>query len=372
VKQKVKKALAEREAAMRLEQEAEMTRQAEADARASAKATTTTTTTEPKDFFPAEADPNGNPVPPPKPVLYGIDPSTGKPREAFGLRLDSEKEIRDGLAPTGLTTEDKKEMAAAMIDATALPGRSARSENDALTHMDEFTSAVKDLSEGVRSGSKNSDIRIDTQWRSGSRTSLKGVGDEEELQELRDSIEEIKRDTTLNMYTGMGSILQKYCWDKDLEVYWAQGNLLSRVALDSVDNYLALLDHLCRQARDRGWTYAKVAVDFHAKKLSEIRSTSLNRLSALLSIYVYLRDSRIQSFNSPKLQEKRNASLLERMAELETSVQVTVGPKCGKCGGSVRVHPPGKKNCPFKNLKDADARRRAGLVEQAHKGSSEE
>jgi len=74
------------------------------------------------DFRSAGESPGNTPaVPPPTPKLYGEDPSTGKPREVFGLQLGSEKEIREGLAPEGLAEEDVKDMAAAMTDGVALP-----------------------------------------------------------------------------------------------------------------------------------------------------------------------------------------------------------------------------------------------------------
>jgi len=324
------------------------------------------------DFRSAGESPGNTPtVPPPTPKLYGEDPSTGKPREVFGLQLGSEKEIREGLAPEGLAEEDVKDMAAAMTDGVALPGRSTRSETDATTSMDDFTAAVKDLSESARANRRN-DIRPDTQWRSASRTSLRGISDEEQLRELWEAIQECRLSVEMNMYTGMGSILSKYCWSKDLEVYWAQGNMFTRISKDTVQNYLYLLDHLLTLVRDQGWDYAKVSLDYHAKKLSDIRTTSLNRLSALVNLYIYLRDARVRNFNAPKLQDKRNATLFERMAEIEKTMQWTHGPKCPKCRGSSRVHPPGKHNCPWKNSKDGEARKQAAIVEQAYKGTTGE
>lgn len=302
-------------------------------------------------------------VPPPVAKLYGNDPSTGTPLEAFNVQLDGETEIRNGLAPEGLKDEDKKAMAMAMNDATALPGRSARSETEATTQIEDFTTALKVLAEGR--SSSNPGVAQDTNWRSQGRTSLKGIASTEQLLELRDSIDGCLPTVERNMCISMSSVLSKYCWSKDLEVYWAEANLFTRVAKDSAKYYVGLLDHLLLLDRDQGWTYAKVALDYHAQKISEIRTTALNRLSAMVYIYVYLRDAKGLSFNAPKLQEKRNADIFERVAELERCGQVTHGPKCPKCRGSTKIHPAGKMNCPWKNSKDADARKQAAICEAA-------
>ena len=305
-------------------------------------------------------------VPPPVPHYLATDPSIGKTREVFGHQLGTEQQLRTRLSPGGLLPADQKDLSACMIDPTAAPGMFNKLDSDATTNVEEFTAAIKELSDG-RSDQRNSAIQVDTQWRSISRNALRrALVSEEALQELYDTVERLQREVLGNMNTVMETVFEKYYWEDDIKQYWAQGNLFFRIASDTQANFIALLTEHLRIARLYGWDYARKALEHHSKKLTEIRGTALSRLNALVSIYVYLRDSRVNHFNSPALQEKRNIYLFNEIARLEQCVSIATSPKCPKCGGDGRVHAPGKANCPFKNLKDVEARKRAAAVELAH------
>ena len=190
------------------------------------------------------------------------------------------------------------------------------------------------------------------------------------MQELYDSVQRLQREVLGNMNTVMCTVFDKYYWDSNIKLYWAQGNLFFRIAKDTSDNFLALMAEQLRISRLYGWAYAKTGVVFHAKKLVDIRSSAMSRLNCLVSTYIYLRDARVNLFNAPALQEKRNIHLFTEMEKLEQCVSIVSAPKCPKCGGDSRVHPAGRSNCPFKSLKDATARQRAAAVMEAYQQDS--
>lgn len=258
-----------------------------------------------------------------------------------------------------------------MVDATTLPGRSNRSETNVEVQVDDITAALRELSGGLDSKS-NMDIRQDTQWKHASRLSLRNITSRDELQELYDTITELQPHVEGYMFMAMDTIFEKYHWGHDIAKYWSQGNLMARVSKDSITFYVDLLGHLMKMDRDHGWAYTKVALDYHSKKLTDIRTTALTRLGALVRIYVYLRDAKAVAFNGPKLQEKRTTSLYEQVASLEQLVSVATAPKCPKCHGSTRVHASGRKNCIFGNCKDGVARAKAAAIEQAFKDSTQD
>lgn len=343
-------------------------RQAARDREAAAAKEAEDTTPESSSDFRMQGEP-GVPtldIPPPVPHFLGTDPSVGQPREVFGHQLGTEPQLRNRLSPRGLLTEDQVDLTACMIDATASPGMSSTLDSDTATDMENVTAAIKDLTEG-RNSKQNSAIKPDSQWKSVTRNSLRqGLASDEALQKLYDVTQRLQLDVIGNMNTLMVTVFDKYYWKDDIKQYWAQGNLFFRISSDSLDNFLALMSELLRVSRTYGWEYAKVSVEYHSEKLTEIRGTSISRLNALVSIYIYLRDSRRNHFNNPALQEKRNVNLFNEVARLEKSVCLAISPKCPKCGGDTRVHDPGRSNCPFKNLKDSEARKRAAAVEAAY------
>lgn len=308
-------------------------------------------------------------APPPVPHFLASDPSIGQKRVVFGHQVGSEQQLRESLSPTGLIPSDQKDLAACMIDAVAAPGRSNILESEGTSGVEDFTEALKELSNG-RDGQQNSAVREDSQWRSVSRNSLRSARTEESLQDLFDVTQTLRPENLGNMNTVMGTVFDKYYWDSNIKQYWSQGNLFFRISADSLDNFLALLTELLRVSRQYGWQYAQTSVNFHSKKLTEIRGTAISRLNCLVDIYIYLRDSRIGHFNAPGLQEKRNIFLFNEMTKVEKALGVATSPKCPKCGGSSQVHPAGRANCPFKALKDVVARQRAAAIMEAYQQDS--
>jgi len=308
-------------------------------------------------------------VPAPGPSFMTADPSVGDPKKVFGHKTGTEHELRKRLSPNGILPIDQKDLAACMIDATALPGTSMKHEAEPATDLEEMTAALKELSAG-REDRRNVAVKTDGSWRSGTRNPLSRITNEDELQELSDTVRSIEETVRENMHAVMATVIDQYLWDEHVIQYWTQGNLFSRIAVSSMNDYQALMAHVLQMARRNGWIYAKKTLNFHAKKLTLIRNTALSRLNALTSIYIYLRDARVDKFNAPELQEMKNAELYSEFARLEKEITTVAAPKCGKCHGSSHVHKGGRAACPFKNMKDAEARKKAAVIDQQYQDPS--
>jgi hypothetical protein len=161
------------------------------------------------------------------------------------------------------------------------------------------------------------------------------------------------------------SILGRLHWSEGMVHAWAGSNWFLRVGKDTLEHYIALHLHLFTLTNTEGWAYAQVAVKYYATKLAQFRKTNTSRLVCLLKIYIFLRDARKSDFYSAKLQEKRNHSMLAELSTLKGGGGGGGGGTgssrggCKKCGTD---HPGGVKKCPFRNLSDADAKKRANQL----------
>jgi len=143
---------------------------------------------------------------------------------------------------------------------------------------------------------------------------------------------------------------------------WAGSNWFLRVGKDTLEHYIALHLHLFTLANTEGWTYAQVAVKYYATKLAQFRKTNTSWLVCLVKIYIFLRDARKNDFYAAKLQEKRNHSMLAELTTLKGGGGGGTGSGRGGCKKCGTDHPGGVKKCPFRNLSDADAKKRANQL----------
>ena len=319
---------------------------------------------------PRESDPD--PIPraaAPGPSFVASDPSVGNPEKVFGHELGTEAELRERLSPDGIQRVDQRDLDRSVIDATALPGTSLMSEAETTSDLAEVAACLRD-GNAAREQQRNAAVKVDGRWAASSRNQLKKVTSDDELQLLCDTIGKVRDRVVKNMHAIMSTIFGNYLWGSDIIGYRTQGNLFSRIATVSLEDYMYLLSYLLRLSRREGWDCAKVALDYHAENLTVIRGTAPSRLNALTSIYIYLRDARVDGFNAPELQEKRNAHICGEFARLEQGIAAGSAASCGKCHGSARVHTGGRAKCPFKNCKDQEARKRAALIDQQFRETS--
>jgi hypothetical protein len=117
--------------------------------------------------------------------------------------------------------------------------------------------------------------------------------------------------------------------------------------------------HLFTLSTNESWGYAQEALKHYASKLAQLRKTSTSRLICLIKINIFLWDVRKSDLYSPKLQEKRNRTVLAKIAGLSLNGgEQDLGERGGGCRKCGLEHAGGKSNCPLKMLSDKDARKR--------------
>jgi hypothetical protein len=134
---------------------------------------------------------------------------------------------------------------------------------------------------------------------------------------------------------------------------------LIRIALASFDYYISLHHHWLEliSIEEADFSYVPMEIDHHAEELEVIRDTADYRLQCLCLNYGYLRDNHGAGWFSASLQSKMNMELLKGTGSLTSE---SSGSSCPKCGTS--LYSGGKQECPWKNAKDGDAKRKGQEV----------
>ena len=305
---------------------------------------------------------------PPQIQHYGVDPLTGVKSQFFRHPISAEKEMLAAMTPPGLTTMDSKTLAETTFDAVSLPGKIDISKVETNTDMEVMADAIKTISEAATGVAKGGDSGIsrNSGWRSPRQVSLKSIMSEDDLQRNYDTLVEQQATVLDNVRMAQSAVFGKYHWGPAMTDVLTHVNLYARIGQDTLEHYIGLHQHLLMISRNSGWDYAKIALEYHVKKLVGDRVIAMSRLQALVSTYVFLRDSKAQGYNSNKLQEVRNVELNRKLAQVELVCMIANSPKCPKCGGSIRVHPEGRKNCIFSGMSDSQARKKAATIKKAY------
>jgi ATP-dependent protease HslVU (ClpYQ) peptidase subunit len=277
------------------------------------------------------------------------------------------------MSPPGVDDETtRKLLAGATLDAVQLPGRFNTTAEDGPSSVAE---AIAELAEDKRGEWAGDGLRRDVQWKSANRTSLKTITSQETLQERHTELQGLKGDVYENQVNAYQAILSDLHWSEASIIAWSQLNWYQRLGSDTFEYYTNLHLHLIELSLKQGWAYAAISLAHHTAKLANIRAQAPSRLCCLVRIYIYLRDANRQSFYSEKLQEKRNREVMEEISSLKAlgSGGSTSGggsnASCKKCG--MGLHSGGTRNCPYKALPDAEARKKMkALWEQLGKMST--
>ena len=287
------------------------------------------------------------------------DPSTGNAKELFKMALGSEEEMAAKLSPPGLDKRTMQELANATLDAIQLPGTSP-AEN--LDGTGELVGALREMASDRQYEWAEDRPQKDSLWRTAGRTSILTVKTADALQERIGEFAGIPEEMFETQVHRFRAIFGKLHWSEAQIMAWSTNNWFLRIGKDTLDHYVALHLHLFTLSNTEGWTYAQEALKHYGAKLLQFRRTATSRLVCLLRIYIFLRDARRNDFHSAKLQEKRNHSMLAKIMALELS-SGKGGPathKCKKCG--LDAHPGGVTKCWFRNLPDAEAKRRGAKL----------
>ena len=287
------------------------------------------------------------------------DPSIGNSKELFKMSLGSEEEMAEKLSPPGLDRRTMQELANATLDAIQLPGTST---TETLDGTGELVGALREMTTDRQYEWAEDRPQKDSLWRTAGRTSILTIKTAEALQERVGEFAGIPEEMFETQVHRFRTIFSRLRWSEDRIQAWSANNWFLRIGKDTLDLYVALHLHLFTLSNTEGWTYAQEALKYYGAKLLQFRKTNTSRLVCLLKIYIFLRDARKNDFYSAKLQEKRNHAMLAKISALETTGgKGSSDPhKCKKCG--LDQHPGGVKKCWFRNLPDAEAKKRGALL----------
>lgn len=279
------------------------------------------------------------------------DPSIGNSKELFKMMLADDCTMSEKLSPPGLDARTMKELADATLDTVQLPGMSPMESTD----TSDLIGALKEIAEDKRTDWTEDRPQRDVQWKASNRTSLLSIKSETALQERHGSFQGVTEELFEMQVHLFEAVFSHLHWSPEMVRAWVQSNWFLCIGMDSLDNFMALHLHLVTLCNTEGWEYASKALKYYGNKLAEIRQRAPSRLICLVKIYIFLCEAKKHDFYSPKLQEKRNKAMIAKLTTLEggggsqeTYLQEMRG----------EAHPGGYKKCPFKNLGDAEAKKR--------------
>lgn len=295
----------------------------------------------------------------PPSVLLGADPSMKDNEKVYGVDVSTgEAELRAALCPPGMTENVAKGLTNAMIDVAALPGGFAsggvEEAND--SELTFIGAALEEMAHQGRGGTVESVGRSDLQWRSQRKTTIRTIKDEKTLRKRCKTLMKLRDKVVSRMGKASISACRRSGWtDENRMEAWGYGGYMIRITLASFDYYVSLHNHWLEliSIDEADFSYVAMEIDHHAEELEVIRDTSEYRLQCLCLIYSYLRDNHGSGWFSAALQSKRNMELLKGTGSVISDMS---GGACIKCGTT--LHTGGKQECPWKNAKDGDARRK--------------
>ena len=289
-----------------------------------------------------------------------------KKDKLFGMDLEhGPSALRKSLAPKGVEPKIAKMLGEQMIDAVSLPGMlSAEKSDDVLENLE---AAMAQLVSDKHQDYLDEEMVQDLKWKQLSRLSLKGVKSPEDLASLVKDVRKIKYKQLKIVVNNQATILSLLPWPNDLIRAWSVEGYISRISRDCVDYYITLLDRLASDAKAHDWEYAEEEIKFFVKDLSLLRNTANCRLSALVSIYTYLRDAFHKSFQLPELEATKMDRLFKEVESLQSGQNpaksaTSQGPsRCPKCQSYIH----GGNPCPWAKLQNKQAKAAAKAAYEA-------
>ena len=291
--------------------------------------------------------------------LLGVDKSKEKD-ELFKIQLRSEAQLKQDMSPPGVSAATRDDLAANMVDAVSLPGTfSGSEENSTLDGTHQVAEAMRELMAQSRGDSTSERVRVDHGWRSARRISLNAIKSNEQLQTQYGNLTDISDEVLSHFVQSTLAILQAGRLTDYVAEQWSQNGFYTRLVRDSVMWYTDLHLHLLNINLSHGWDRVQVELKYHSNKLGMIRTSASNRLVCLCKTYCYLRNGKRNQWTNDDLLSKRIDHMSLSLGKKRT-------PKADKPDGPANLCRKCRTNChaadvpcPWKNMKDADARKAA-------------
>ena len=299
----------------------------------------------------------------PPTCLLGTDKSKEKD-EVFGVQLRSEAQLKQDLSPPGVSADTRDDLAANMVDSVSLPGTfSGSEETSALDGTHQVAEAVRELLAQNRGGQTSERVRVDHGWRSMKRISLHAIKGADQLRTQYGNLTDISDEVLSHFLQSTLAILQAGRMTDFAAEQWSQNGFYWRLVRDSLTWYTDLHLHLLNINLNHGWERVQVELKYHCNKLWMIRSSASNRLVCLCKTYCYLRNGKRNHWTNDDLLSKRIDQMSMLLTKQPKRNQGVPGDKmdaganlCRKCRTNCHA---ADVPCPWKNMKDADARKAA-------------
>jgi hypothetical protein len=245
-----------------------------------------------------------------------------------------------------------------LIDVAALPGgfTSGGIDDTNESDLNFIGAALAEMAHQGRGGTIESVGRSDLQWRNQKRTSIKTIKDEKMLRKRCKTLMKLRDKVVSRMVKASTNACRRSGWtDENRMEAWAYGGFLIRITLASFDYYLALHNHWLEliSIDEADFSYVVMEIEHHPDELEVIRDTSDYRPQCLCLNYAYLRDNHSAGWFSASLQSKRDMELLRGSGSVCSENSTGSCPKCG-----TNLHTGGRAECPWKNAKDGEAKRK--------------
>ena len=139
----------------------------------------------------------------------------------------------------------------------------------------------------------------------------------------------------------------------------AEESMFYRISRENLEGYLHLHIHLITRSVEFGFTEVKEELEYHSKKLLEIRAIQPTRFRMILHHYIYFRDGQKKRWHSFGLQDLYLRNMrAQRRSGGDSSTSDNAGSRpCGHCKS--RFHARGKSKCFWKDLTPSEARAKA-------------
>lgn len=311
-------------------------------------------------------DPTRPPVP-----RFGEDKSTGDKDLIYGMSIHG-TEIDAALGPEDMRRRDTDELYNAAMDVTSLPGMFG--SVGGVQFSDDMQGATE-MAATLLSTAIGRKAQIhDSLWKTQKRHALGQVKDVKSLFSFAKSVSDARRPATDQQEHALQVFLRTRRYDEEYTRDYVRTGFLVQLTTASFGFYSELLNTARQLAYDHNakWEQgpAKAMLDFHAKKLLEIRMFALTRKMLVLRTYTYLRDASKQGFYDNRMNEAlwRHALLASDptdsggdQKESPAAPEKANDPKqCSQCK-SKRLHQllrvkHQRSSCPFKDSTPREAK----------------
>ena len=293
----------------------------------------------------------------------GPDSSSGREGEVFGIKAQEEHAMLEAFAP-GLSYEAQNRIALQMLDAVGLPGTSTTtSEEHSLSRLAE---GLQTLATGRLSSPLMGQLgtSMDTGWKQTTRNTIGKLKTQSSLQEQVLTLTSSKEEVLSNVLTNIGLAYVAVGYPHDLAQTLARESMFYRISRENLDGYLHLHLHLLTRSVELGFAEVKGELDYHSKKLLDIRALQPTRFKMIVHHYIYFRDGQKKRWHSFGLQDlyMRSMRALYQGGGEEAPATGGTGRPCGHCHS--RLHKGGKNKCYWKDLTPNEAKKAAASTAQ--------